>query len=72
MASPTRRASNALKLERSCEVSRLGEQLLAGAYELATPLLRHPIPHTAPGQRPTSGHATDEDRPRHQAGGSQA
>jgi hypothetical protein len=72
MASPTTRASNALKLERSCEVSRLQEQVIAAAYELATPLLRRPIPDTAPGRQPAAAHAPPADRPRRQAGGSKA
>ena len=72
MASLTRRASNALKLERSCEVSRLEEQVLAAVYELVTPLLRHPIPNTATDRPPASRHAPQAGRPRRQAGGSQA
>jgi hypothetical protein len=70
MASPTRRGHSALKLERICERSRLEEQVLAAAYELATPLLRRPIPDTASGRRPAP--APQADRPQRQAGGSQA
>src|SRR3954470_20584592 len=72
MASPRRRATNALKLERNCEVSRLQEQVLAAVYELATPLLRRPIPKTAPGRQPAARHAPPAHRPQRQAGGSQA
>jgi hypothetical protein len=72
MASPTWRASNALKLERSCEASRLEEQLIAFAYELITPILRRPIPDMTPGRQPAAGHAPEADRSRRQAGGSQA
>ena len=68
MASPTRRGHNALKLERTCERSRLEEQVLAAAYELATPLLRRPIPDTASGRRPSR----QRTGPRRQAGGSKA
>ena len=64
MASPTRRASNALKLERSCEVSRLEEQVIATAYELTTPILRRPIPDTAPDRQPAASHAPEADRSR--------
>ena len=70
MASPTRRERSALKLERACERSRLEEQVLAAAYELATPLLRRPILDTASGRRPTPN--SQADRPQRQAGGSKA
>jgi hypothetical protein len=72
MASPMRRASNALKLERSCEATRLEEQVIAAACELATPLLRRPIPNTAPGRQPAPARAPQADRARRQAGGSKA
>ena len=72
MASPTRRASNALKLERSCEASRLEAQVLAAVYELATPLLRHAIPDTATDRQPASVHAPEVDRLQRRVGGSQA
>jgi len=68
MASPTRRGHTALKLERTCERSRLEEQVLAAAYELATPLLRRPIPDTASGPRPPR----KRTGPRRQAGGNKA
>ena len=70
MASPTRKGHTALKLERTCERSRLEEQVLAAAYELAAPLLRRPIPGAAPGRLPAP--APQADRPRRQAGGSKA
>jgi len=70
MTSPTRRGRAVLKLERSCERSRLEEQVLAAAYELAIPLLRRPIPDTASGRRPAP--APQADRPRRQAGGNKA
>src|SRR4051794_35003291 len=72
MTSPLRRVSNALKLERSCELSRLQAQALAAAYELATPLLRCPIPNTAPGQQSPPGRAPQADWLQRQAGGRQA
>jgi hypothetical protein len=72
MASLTRRASHALKLDRSCEVSRLEEQVLATVYELVTPLLRHPIPNTGTDRQPASRHAPPAGRPQRQAGGSHA
>jgi hypothetical protein len=68
MASPNRRGRSALKLERACERSRLEEQVLAAAYELATPFLRRAIPDTASGRRPAP--AAQADRPQRQAGGS--
>ena len=70
MTSPTRRGHSIPKLERTCELSRLEEQVLAAAYELATPLLRRPIPDTASGRRPAP--APQADRPRRQAGGNKA
>ncbi len=73
MTSLARRARNALKLERSCEVSRLEEEIIAAAYELATPLLRRPMPHpTTPGRQSAPTPVPEADRPRRQAGGSQA
>jgi hypothetical protein len=53
MASPATRAPrNALKLTRSCERSRLDKQVIATAYELATPLVRRPIVKPSPGPQP--------------------
>jgi hypothetical protein len=72
MASPTRRARNALKMERSCEVSRLEEHIIATAYELATPIFRHPIPNAVPDRPPASVHGQEAERSQRQAGGSQA
>ena len=73
MASLARRACNALKLERSYEISRLEEEVIAAAYELATPLLRRPIPRpTISGRQPAPTPVPQADRPRRQAGGSQA
>jgi hypothetical protein len=70
MASPTRRRRNTLKLERDCERSRLEEQVLAAAYELATPLLRRSLPDTVSGRRLAP--APHADLPQRQAGGSKA
>src|SRR5262245_53140795 len=71
MASPTARASNALKLERSCERSRLEKQVLAAAYELLTPLLRQPIPTAAPDRQQTATRPAAAGRARlNKAGGS--
>jgi hypothetical protein len=39
-----------LKVERGCERSRLEGQLLAAAYDLATPLLRRALPGSAADQ----------------------
>lgn len=70
MASPVQKAQNALKLERSCEASRLEEEILAAAYELATPLLRCPFPNTISGPQPAPARASLSDPPRRQTGGS--
>jgi hypothetical protein len=73
MASLARRARNALKLERIFEISRLEEEIIAAAYELATPLLRRPMPRpTTSGRQPAPTPVPKADGPRRQAGGSQA
>ncbi len=71
MASLTRRRRrNALKLERTCERSHLEAQVLAVAYELATPLLRLPLPHPTAGRPPAP--VPQAGPPQRQAGGSKA
>ena len=73
MARLARRACNALKLERSCEVSRLQEEVIAATYGLVTPLLRRPIPRpTTSGRQPAPTPVPKAERPQRQAGGSQA
>jgi len=72
MAGPTRRARNALKLERSCEASRLEEEVIAAAYELVTSIRRRPIPEPAARRQPAFVHAPEADPPQCQTGGSRA
>jgi hypothetical protein len=47
MARPRAQARPPLHVSRDFERSRLDEQLLAAAYELATPVIRRPLPDEA-------------------------
>jgi hypothetical protein len=69
MASPTRRARKALKVERSCEASRLEEEVIAAAYELVTPIRRCPLPEPATSRPPAFVHAPEAGSPQCQTGG---
>src|SRR5262245_7647509 len=72
MVRPTWRARIALKVERSCERSRLEEQVLATTYELITPILRRPIPNSGRAGEPVLAGSPGAYHRSRKTGGSQA
>lgn len=58
-----RRTGPVRRVERSFECSRLAEQLLISAYELAVPVTRHAARRDAQTVRPTVTPATTDAQP---------
>jgi hypothetical protein len=72
MAGLKHRTNRLLKIERSCERSRLESQLLATAYELLTPILRRALPRPPGAHHPDGSDASTEELPQARTGGNKA
>jgi hypothetical protein len=71
MTNPARRGRKTLNIQRSSEQSRLEEQLIAAAYELAAPILRRSLGKSAAAPQTQAGRPTTH-KSRRKAGGSRA
>lgn len=69
MGRPRSRARPPLRVSRDLERSRLQEQLIAAAYELAVPVVRRPVAAQAPGGRRDPEDAGDTHQRPMAAGG---